>query len=181
MALILLRHTTPEVEPGICCGQTDLDVAATFETEAIATLAALPQAHRIVTSPLVRCRKLADFIGDRSQLAVEEDSRLKEMDFGSWEGRAWSAIPRAEIDAWAADFFNARPHGGESVAMLQARTFDALADWRQRDELVLIVTHAGVIRAALAGGETAEDFRVQIDFGGFVTMSGKQGVPHERR
>ena len=179
MALILLRHTTPDVRPGTCYGQTDLDLATTFEAEAAQALAALPQYARIVTSPLIRCRKLADFIGRRSRLTVEEDHRLMEMDFGSWEGHAWSAIPRVEIEAWVADFLHARPHGGESVAMLQSRTLSALTGWHERDEPVLIVTHAGVIKAALAKGDTAGDFDTKIDFGGFVTMSGRQGVSHE--
>ena len=52
------------------------------------------------------------------------------MDFGRWEGLPWSAVPRAELDAWAADLMHARPHGGESVAMLLARTRRALARCR---------------------------------------------------
>lgn len=183
MALILLRHTTPMVAPGTCYGQTDLDVAATFETEAATILAKLPPlrrpAHRIVTSPLIRCRKLGDFIGGQLGLSVDEDARLKEMDFGTWEGRPWAAIPKTQIDAWAEDFFHARPHGAESVSMLSTRVHEALADWRASDTPTLIVTHAGVIRAALATGETADDFNAQIDFGAFVTISSLQGNPHE--
>ena len=179
MGLILLRHTTPEVEPGTCYGRTNLDVTADFDTEAHAALASLPEHAYIVTSPLIRCRKLAHFIGQRSQLKVEEDPRLMEMDFGTWEGRSWSAIPRAEIEAWVADFLHARPHGGENVAMLRERTQHALTDWGDREEPTLIVTHAGVIKAALATGDTAGDFDTKIDFGDFVTMSAMQGVSHE--
>ncbi|MEO0882641.1 MAG: alpha-ribazole phosphatase [Pseudomonadota bacterium] len=179
MGLILLRHTTPAVEPGICYGQTDLGVAETFEKEATMVCDALPPYTRIVKSPLVRCSELAHFIGKQASLAVETEPRLIEMDFGTWEGRAWSDIPRAEIDAWAADFLHARPHGGESVAMLRARTLAALKDWREASKPTLIVTHAGVIKAALATGKTAGDFDTKIDFGDFVTMSAEQGAPHE--
>ena len=56
------------------------------------------------------------------------DERLREFDFGTWEGVRWDAIPRAELDAWAADFFHARPHGGESVHMLRERVETAIAD-----------------------------------------------------
>ncbi|MEL6416224.1 MAG: alpha-ribazole phosphatase [Pseudomonadota bacterium] len=171
MALILLRHTTPDVAPGTCYGQTDLDTAATFETEAAAAREALPAFDRIVSSPLLRCRKLADFVSAKTGLPVVSDPRLMEMDFGTWEGRAWAEIERSEIDAWAADFYHARPHGGESVAILQDRVRDALDDLRGRDTSTLIVSHAGVIRAALARGETAADFNTEIAFGGFVTMS----------
>jgi alpha-ribazole phosphatase len=179
MGLILLRHTTPAVEPGICYGQTDLAVADTFNAEATTVRDALPPYTRIVTSPLVRCSQLAHFIGGFASLPVETDPRLIEMDFGAWEGQAWSAIPRQELDAWAGDFLHARPHGGESVALLRARTLAALTDWCEVREPTLIVTHAGVIKAALATGDTAADFDMRIDFGGFVTMSGGQGVAHE--
>ena len=62
MGLILLRHTTPDVQPGICYGQLDLDVAATFDAEADKAFAALPRIDRIVTSPLKRRHKLAEVI-----------------------------------------------------------------------------------------------------------------------
>ena len=179
MALILLRHTTPAIEPGICYGQTDLDVAATFEAEATLVRESLPPFTRIITSPLVRCSKLAHFIGQHASLTVLSDPRLIEMDFGNWEGQAWSTIPRSELDAWATDFLNARPHGGESVAKLRSRTRAALTDWRNSREPTLIVTHAGVIKAALATGDTADDFNVKVDFGGFVTMIDGKGVSNE--
>ncbi|MEL6665302.1 MAG: alpha-ribazole phosphatase [Pseudomonadota bacterium] len=174
-----MRHTTPDVAPGICYGRTDLDVASSFEVEAAAALAELPAFERIVSSPLQRCRKLAEFISAQVDLQFDIDPRLKEMDFGNWEGRPWSRIERSELDAWAADFYHARPHGGESVAILQARVREALEDLRDQDIPTLIVCHAGIIRAALAHGEAAKDFNTEIAFGGFVTMSNTEGVLHE--
>lgn len=172
MALILLRHTTPDVAPGICYGQLDLDVAPRFESEAELAMSRLPPFDQIVTSPLMRCRKLAHLIGQEKQLSVEHDARLMEMDFGTWEGRAWSEIDRGEIDDWAKDFYHARPHGGENVAMLQSRVLQALADCEDDIQTTLIVTHAGVIRAALAEGQSAASFDVSIDFGGFRIITG---------
>ncbi|MEM1086962.1 MAG: histidine phosphatase family protein, partial [Pseudomonadota bacterium] len=129
MALILLRHTTPQVAEGICYGQTDLSLAGSFESEAQAALDTLPEFEAIITSPLERCRQLADFIGLQTNLNVTEDTRLMEMDFGAWEGVAWDDIPRDEIDEWAEDILHARPHGGESVAMLRDRSRTALKGW----------------------------------------------------
>lgn len=179
MALILLRHTTPAVEPGVCYGQTDLDVASTFRDEAAVVASALPNVHHIVTSPLQRCRKLADVLSKMTGRTITEDCRIMEMDFGTWEERAWSDIPRDELDAWAADFLHARPHGGESVSMLRTRTLEALGQWHQNVGPVLIVTHAGVIKAALASGDTAADFATNIDFGGIVTISPPKGDSDE--
>ncbi|MEM1088480.1 MAG: histidine phosphatase family protein, partial [Pseudomonadota bacterium] len=90
----------------------------------------------------------------------------------AWEGVAWDDIPRDEIDEWAEDILHARPHGGESVAMLRDRSRTALKGWQSRYERLLIVTHAGVIKAALANSDTASDFAVKIDFGAHVTISG---------
>ena len=175
MALILLRHTTPRVSPGTCYGRTDLDVADTFETEAAAAFAALPQFKRIISSPLVRCQKLAQFLSDKVGLCVVTEPRLQEMDFGEWEGIPWDEIRRSEIDNWARDFLHARPHGGETVAELRARTRHALQAHYEPDISTLFVTHAGVVRALLSTGDTAADFNAQIDFGGFLTMSDPRG------
>lgn len=170
--MTLLRHTRPSVGADICYGISDFDVADSFAQDAGTVLEVLPALDRIVTSPLLRCRRLARYIAEFRDLPVVEDSRLREMNFGTWEGRAWADIPRCEIDLWGADFLNARPHGGESVAAVRARAGRALAEiaqahWRER---VLIVTHAGIIRTALATGDTAADHAATIGFGGFVTL-----------
>lgn len=176
MPVTLLRHTTPAVAPGTCYGISDIGVADSFGQEARDVLSALPPADRIVTSPLLRCRCLADHIAQAAGLSVAADPRLQEMDFGTWEGRPWADIPRAELDLWAADFLHARPHGGESVAMLTARTQAALADVDGAQDRVLIVTHAGVIKAALATGTTAAAYSATIGFGRFITL-----IPPEPR
>ena len=130
MALTLLRHTRPAGGDGVCYGRSDIGLAADVASEAEALAARLPRPDRIVTSPLARCRRLADHLGARLSLPVAIDPDWQEMDFGHWEGLPWSAVPRAELDAWAADLMHARPHGGESVAMLLARTRRALARCR---------------------------------------------------
>jgi alpha-ribazole phosphatase len=179
MALILLRHTTPRVSPGTCYGQTDLDVAETFEREAEAAVAALPRIDKIISSPLIRCHKLAQFVSDQVGLPVAIEPQLQEMDFGTWEGIPWSVIKRSEIDDWANDFLHARPHGGETVSELRTRARLALEAHYDPDASTLFVTHAGVVRALLSTGDAAANFNTQIDFGGFLTMSDPQGVNDE--
>ena len=49
---------------------------------------------------------------------------------------------------------HARPHGGESVAMLAARVAEAIAACPAAERIV-VVTHAGPIRAALAAWDRA--------------------------
>lgn len=171
MALTLLRHTMPAIASGVCYGMTDLDVAESFAQEAADVLAALPRPDRIITSPLKRCCLLAEHVGASLDLPVTIDDRLCEMDFGTWEGHPWAEIPRAELDLWAEDFLHARPHGGESVAILTTRVRAALAEWHNHQGHALIVTHAGVIKAALATEATAQGYNTTIGFGRFVTLS----------
>lgn len=173
MALILMRHTRPDVADGICYGATDLAPGPGFAAEAAAALAALPRPARIVTSPLTRCARLADLAARRFGLTPVVEPRLREMDFGAWEGRAWSDLPRTELDAWAADFFDARPHGGETVRELQARVLAALADLGAAAAAgagpTLAVTHAGVLKVAASAAGHPDAWRLSVPFGTFVT------------
>ena len=170
MPVTLVRHTQPDVAADICYGSTDLKLAASFADEAADVTAALRHCEVLISSPLLRCKLLADVIADSFGVAVQIDERLREMDFGRWEGRPWSEIPRVEISMWSEDFMHARPHGGESVAMLHARTRDVLADYRGGEQHHVFVTHSGVIKAALSNGDTAADFDTKIEFGGIVQI-----------
>jgi alpha-ribazole phosphatase len=170
MALTVLRHTRP-VADGLCYGRSEVDLAPDFATDADALATRLARPDRIVTSPLARCRRLADHLGARLRAPVAADPDWQEIDFGRWQGLAWSAVPRPELDAWAADLMHARPHGGESVAMLLARTRRALDRCRAVPGHTLVVTHAGPIRAALvATGGNAADWHRAIGFGEAIAL-----------
>lgn len=171
MHLTLVRHTRPLVAGNVCYGAADLDLAPTFEEEAARVVETLPLAERLVTSPLGRCRRLAERIGAAHSLVPVVDSRIREMDFGAWEGVPWDAIPRAEMDAWAADFLHARPHGGESVHMLYERARAAVADYRATGLSHIVVTHAGVIKAVRAEDRYPNAWKSNVEFGGTVHLS----------
>lgn len=165
MSLILLRHTKPQRAEGRCYGRTDLPLAEGFEQDVARLLEELPAVARILTSPLSRCRRLADAIAEARGMTVTVDPGLIEMDFGRWEDTPWDDIPRAELDAWVADFDHARPHGGESVAELGARVNATLDAAVQGALPVLAVTHAGVIKAALTAKGHPMAWAVETAFG----------------
>lgn len=167
--MILLRHTRPQGAEGLCYGRLDLPPDAGFAAAARALVDTLPPLRRIVTSPLQRCAALAEHIAAAHGLAVHRDPRLREMDFGRWEGQPWAALPRDELDAWAADLLGARPHGGESVADLRARALAALRDHAAPG--VLVVTHHGVIKCArqLQDGDAA--WQSSLPFGGWLRLA----------
>ncbi|MEE9272734.1 MAG: alpha-ribazole phosphatase family protein [Robiginitomaculum sp.] len=170
MGLSFVRHTRPLVEEGLCYGRTDLDVCASFEVEAQAVISKLSQPHILISSPLLRCRKLAKRIGNVFSLPVNIDPRLIEIDFGKWEGKLWNNIPHSDLDIWANDFMHARPHGGESVAMLRDRVQEVIAEYQSINRTHIIVTHAGVMKAALSTGDRPDDFSTSIDFGGVISI-----------
>lgn len=167
MALTFLRHTTPDVARGVCYGRTDLGLADSFDEELKQVLDAVPKASRIVTSPLTRCRRLAERLSQAHGPKAEVLDGLTEMDFGRWEMVPWSDIPREELDIWAVDFMGARPHGGESVGMLRDRVA-AVLDGLSDDTLV--ITHSGVIRAAAAVCGHPDGWEIDVRFGGYVKM-----------
>lgn len=147
--LYLIRHTRPDIASGLCYGQLDIDVSDSFNEEANAVLNWLPQLDLIITSPLLRTRKLAEFLAQNCE--VRSDTRLMEKHFGAWEGCAWDAIARCEIDAWAADVMGHAPSGGESAHQVMQRAQSFLRDLAQLPiHNIALVAHGGSIRAILA-------------------------------
>lgn len=168
MALTLLRHPRPEGGDGICYGRTDLPVLSDPARDAAAVLGTVPVFRRIVSSPLIRASGLAHALAGHTGMAVTVEPRLQEMDFGAWEGRPWNDIPKAELDLWADDLLDARPHGGESVRMMAGRVAEALAD--QARAGTLIVTHMGVIRAALWLADRPGAWETRLAFLDWITL-----------
>jgi alpha-ribazole phosphatase len=149
--LYLIRHTRPDIAPGICYGQLDLDVAACFEDEANRILRCLPPLELVVASPLLRAHRLGKFLAQERQCPLRSDARLMEKHFGAWEGKAWDDIPRHEIDAWAADVMDYAPPGGESARQLMQRMQEFMGDLAQLPQQHIgLVAHGGSLRAMLA-------------------------------
>jgi alpha-ribazole phosphatase len=161
--LLLIRHAR-SLNARRLAGR--LDVPAELPPEAVlaqarARLAVLwPVPPRLVTSPAQRCRQTAQALFPDIQTA--EDSRLREQDFGAWEGLDIAALPdlgplsRTGI----ADHC---PPGGERFLDLNGRAAPALQEIAAQGPAV-IITHAGVIRAALglALGEAAQGLAFEI-------------------
>lgn len=153
--LWLLRHARPLIDAGVCYGRLDVAAVAALTAQAAKNFSPQLSADAVLRhSPLQRCELLAHaLIALKPNFALNAcaDTRLQEMGFGAWEGLPWEQIPRADIDAWAADLASYAPGNGEPLAAMLQRVKNALQDsWAvdsqhgQRD--VVWVTHAGVIR-----------------------------------
>lgn len=158
MRLYLIRHPRPNVAPGICYGSTDIPVRPQEMEQVLAVLMPLlPPSVPIFSSPLQRCRTLAERLHkvlNTTRLSL--DPRLAEMDFGAWEMRSWEEIPREEVDAWAQDLCACRPGGGESVLQVARRLKAFLDEIKQlAEEEVIVIAHAGTIRLLLEYGAGA--------------------------
>ncbi len=147
MRLYLMRHPQPLVAPGICYGSSDLEVAPEQQARVLAErLPALPPGLRLYSSPLRRCAGLAAEIAAALGVPLHYDARLAEMHFGAWEMRAWDAIARAEIDAWAAATVDYRPGGGESVLQMARRVHAFHEELMCSQQDALLICHAGTIK-----------------------------------
>ena len=149
--LTLIRHTRTDIAPGICYGQTDVDVARSFAVEAAIVSGWLPPPDLVITSPLLRTYRLAEYLATQHHCELRSHHCLMEMNFGNWEGRVWSDIARSEIDAWSADVLHYTPPNGESAQQLMQRVQHMLQDLAQLPQRhIAIVAHGGSIRALLA-------------------------------
>lgn len=135
------------------CETTLLEQAPMYQ--ALATR--LPRPAHWKVSPLSRTRRTAEAIFAAGYppvpLGVEPD--VIEQSLGEWQGLPHAELP-ARLEHGAHAFWplrsNERPPGGESLIEVIARigtTLDRLAD-EHRGEDVVIVSHGGAIRAALA-------------------------------
>ncbi len=168
--ILAVRHPRPALPSSVCYGHTDAGLADTVEQALSGLLDVATQLsdYTIVSSPLLRARCVAQALAKVTgqPLVLEED--LMELNFGAWEGLAWSDVPREALDAWADDPVHYRPGGKESPAELFQRV---TRFWQARSGLEgdqLWITHAGPLRCLLAlsqGRDFADCLSATFDYG----------------
>lgn len=162
MDYFLIRHTKPDIDAGVCYGRLDINVASTFASEVAAILQTLDQEKNIpgttiYASPLKRCRLLAESLAAKYGCTIIFDDRLRELNFGDWEGKRWDKIDRVSSDFWTADVWQRAPPGGETYRELYARVAAFFTDLARLQiaqnppqTQTIIVSHGGPLRAALS-------------------------------
>ncbi|WP_026106151.1 histidine phosphatase family protein [Vreelandella jeotgali] len=116
----------------------------------------------IHSSDLTRCRRTLEWTGaaEKSAVAPALEPRLRELDFGDYEGKTYDELKdRPDYRAWIDSVGEQRIPGGENGADLRARLNAWLADVAKaaaemdragpsggQTVKVLAVAHGGVIR-----------------------------------
>jgi len=161
--LILVRHApTTATRQAAFPADEPLDDLA--RGAAAALQAALPAGATALSSPARRALETAMAAGLRPKV----EARLAECDFGTWAGSSLAELHRADPDAtstWMTDP-DAAPHCGESLTAFSSRVAAWLQDEVALARDVVAVTHAGVIRAAVAhvlGASVSALWRILVE------------------
>lgn len=150
----LLRHGEP-VGGNRYRGQRDDPLSERGWQQMWDAVAGHPPWQQVVSSPLLRCHAFAEALCARHGTPLASESRFAEVGFGVWEGRTRDELEveaPGQVERFLADPVNCRPAGAEPLDVFVARVRSAFGDVLQRyaGQSVLVVAHAGVIRAVLA-------------------------------
>lgn len=99
----------------------------------------------IIASPMRRAQETALAIAERCGLSIVTDEKLREWDYGKYEGKDRMTEGFAENKV---NFAVKMGEYGESLLQLAHRVYSALDDIIEKyhDKTVLLVTHGGVCR-----------------------------------
>ena len=153
--LTLIRHgLTAWNVSGRFQGHSDIPLSPEGRSQSVllaAYVANFPAIDALVSSPLERAVETARIALPGHEVLFDE--RLRELDFGDFEGRTREELERdARWHAWLEDPFMMRAPGGEAYAQLRDRVIAWLVEARARFEggHVVAVTHSGTIQMLLA-------------------------------
>lgn len=152
--LILVRHgesiynADARIQGQQCEGLSELGHA-----QAKVTAAALSAAHPdaiLITSDLQRTRETMAPLADALGRTPDEDARLRERSFGTWEGHLRVEVERDDADRWSRWVAGEEvigEVGGETRDELAARVVPALEQLLAGDDAAttIAVTHGGPI------------------------------------
>ncbi len=158
-------------------GVTDDRLTAAGWQQMWAAVGEVARWTQVVTSPLARCAEFARALAQRYSLELRVDARLRELDFGVWEGLTADDIARRWPDAYARfleDPWIHGPPGGESAARLQVRVLAAWRELMAQPRPTLLISHGGPLRMILChvlGLPRRELLRLPVPYGGLHRLT----------
>ena len=155
--VLLVRHgltpTTGVKLPGRARGLHLSDEGRRQAEGLVARLSRIPKLGAVYASPLERARETAAPVARARNRAVRVEPGLLELEVGEWTGLSLKqAGHKPEWKAVQQHPSGFRFPGGESFVEMQSRITGALARLvaRHRGEVVMAVSHADPIKAAVA-------------------------------
>lgn len=150
----LIRHGEPEGGP-MFRGSQDDPLSDTGWQQMRSAIEVDDRWDAIVSSPMLRCIRFAEELSDQLGLPLHTDERLREINFGAWEGMTSTEILARDGDKlsrfWDDPVANTPP-GAEDIEGFQQRVLAGWQHWTDTlaGQRVLVVCHGGVIRMILA-------------------------------
>jgi alpha-ribazole phosphatase len=151
--LLLVRHgLTQWNEEKRYLGNTDIPLNKNGKQQAIALAHALREEHfdQIYSSNLQRAFETAAVIKANRKTSLITDPRLRELNFGVFEGLNFSEAKIQYPDVLSAwlDNYDQPPDEGESFSSLTERVGSFLDDLKMitAPQTILIVSHGGCVR-----------------------------------
>ncbi|MGI6686150.1 MAG: alpha-ribazole phosphatase [Bacillota bacterium] len=173
--LYLIRHGETEFNAKKACyGWIDcsLNQKGFQQAQKVAELLKDVSFDVVISSPLKRARETAAIVSKVSSEEIILDERLKELNFGSWEGKHYQRIEQEDPENWRIWINNwkeAAPPGGESFKDMYRRVEESIKDILEKyaDESLLLVSHQGCLRTIIC-------VLLNMGYEGFMHFSFKQ-------
>lgn len=151
--IILLRHgETDSNSRRIFQGHSDTELnrSGIMQAERAAERLSSCGIDRIYASDLRRTVHTAEIVSGGN--GILEEKRLREIDFGDWEGCSFESIfadDPEKTEKWLKTPTEIEIPNGESFVEMQQRVWNVLEEMvtENREKTVLAVTHGGVIRS----------------------------------
>jgi probable phosphoglycerate mutase len=155
--ILLIRHGANDAhKQGVLTGWTPgvhLNREGRAQAQALAQRLASISVEAVYASPLERTLETAEIVAAAHKLPVVVRERLGEVRLGRWTGQPLEKVRKRRL--WRAVQFTPstmRFPGGESFGEIQARVVAELEvlKIKHRQQTIAVVSHADVIKAALA-------------------------------
>ena len=155
MKLYLVRHGETELnDKKVYYGSTDCDLTEKGKEQAVSLKTAFASVplDLVLESPLKRAKTTVDLILGEKEVPRLEDGRLKELDFGGWEGKSYTELQGDPLyEQWCREWKTTCPPRGECFLDLAHRVRSFYGDLLKREEeRVLIVAHHAVLQQLMA-------------------------------
>ncbi|MEA4847552.1 MAG: alpha-ribazole phosphatase [Clostridiaceae bacterium] len=152
--IYLIRHGETEMNiKGVYYGWTDcgLSEKGIMQAEDLADILSDVCFDAVISSSLSRAVETATIVSGYDPDDIIKDDRLRELNFGDWEGIHYSELKEKHKEAWekwGSDWKNTPPPGGESFFEIYIRVKSSIEDILKeyKGKRVLIVSHHGTMR-----------------------------------